>query len=370
MEEANAYKLINSTNRDKHRQRETRSGASCAPLEAAGENQLGKSFSSSINPNPVTFKYDVAISVAGENRNYAGCLYKKLINSGLRVFYDAGCKDEVWGENVEAKIKQVYGREAMFCMPIISNAYLEGQWTLLEWSILQERANSTADNLESVLPIVLENLVAEIPIGYIDARKDGIEVIAQNVLKKVQARAEVGIPHRFENASAVITLDLLDQQGTLARYTKRMQSRARIGFDDYIDIFSTDGSISDFCSKSSELIEVKKEMGEFRYISKLIKKVEADEYFEYECSINFLDSFSEKREYFSQRQYHPTQELVMRVRFPPERPCVSFSSKCVIHCNEGPAPQPRRIREGNRDVLELKVQYPILNSMYTVEWSW
>jgi hypothetical protein len=47
-----------------------------------------------------TFQYDVALSFAGEDRQYVSDIADRLRNNGIRVFYDLYEQATLWGKDL------------------------------------------------------------------------------------------------------------------------------------------------------------------------------------------------------------------------------------------------------------------------------
>jgi len=54
------------------------------------------------------YAYEVALSFAGEDRGFAEDVAKGLREAGIKVFYDDFSAEELWGEDLAAKLRDVY----------------------------------------------------------------------------------------------------------------------------------------------------------------------------------------------------------------------------------------------------------------------
>lgn len=102
--------------------------------------------------------YDVALSFAGEDRNYVDKVAEMLKEIGIRVFYDDYEQVDLWGKNLYVHLDEIYQKK------------------------------------EYILPARLNN--TEIPgvsntIGYIDLQKLKPEEFAMLIAKKVNPDIEV-----------------------------------------------------------------------------------------------------------------------------------------------------------------------------------
>ena len=136
------------------------------------------------------YEYAVAISFAGEDRDYAELLAEEFAERDLEVFYDRFEEDELWGKNLFEHLQSAYREKARFCVVLVSKAYAKKRWPQHEFRSAQERA--LVDD-EYILPVIIENL--ELPglyttKGYLDARQKSPEEIADLLLKKVDRDIE------------------------------------------------------------------------------------------------------------------------------------------------------------------------------------
>ena len=87
-----------------------------------------------------SYKYDVALSFAGEDREYVEDVALQLKGYGVRVFYDKFEEDKLWGKNLYDYLSDVYTQNAKFTIMFISKHYKEKLWTNHERESMQERA--------------------------------------------------------------------------------------------------------------------------------------------------------------------------------------------------------------------------------------
>jgi len=131
-----------------------------------------------------SYKYDVTLSFAGEDRIHMELILRELKKRNLRIFYD---KDEdLWGKDLYSHLSHVYGKEARFCIMLLSKHYATKLWTNHERKAAQARAFQ--ENEEYILPVRLDDTEIEgIPstIGYIDFNKTPPGQIAEMVVNKL-----------------------------------------------------------------------------------------------------------------------------------------------------------------------------------------
>jgi hypothetical protein len=138
------------------------------------------------------FEYDIALSFAGEQREYVRKVAEILFASGLRVFYDEFEEVNMWGENLFDYLEDVYNKKAKFCAIFVSKEYKEKIWTN------HERENAQARALESknvyILPIKFDE--TEIPglkktTAYMYAKNNSPEELAQKIVKKINPNSDI-----------------------------------------------------------------------------------------------------------------------------------------------------------------------------------
>jgi hypothetical protein len=132
------------------------------------------------------YDYDVALSFAGEDREYAEQLADCLARKNVRVFYDKYEKAELWGKDLYEYLATLYRDRAFYCVIFISTHYASKLWTTHERKNAQARA--FRENREYILPIRLDD--TELPglpatIGYEDLRHTTIEDVCDLVLQKL-----------------------------------------------------------------------------------------------------------------------------------------------------------------------------------------
>jgi len=134
-----------------------------------------------------TYRYDVAFSFAGTERNLAAELAKITQANGYRVFYDRYDPHSLWGEDLPNQFNEIYRRLARFCVIFVSRNYLNGDWTR------QELRSALARSVEEpgkayILPVRVDHV--ELPglpstIGYLSLKRFSIDQIAEQLVMKL-----------------------------------------------------------------------------------------------------------------------------------------------------------------------------------------
>jgi hypothetical protein len=107
-----------------------------------------------------TRQYDVALSFAGEDRDYVEEVAKALRRKGLRVFYDRFEEADLIGRNLVDHLSDIYTKRARLCMVFVSSAYARKPYPRLERQAAQARAFEQLDQ-PYIVPIRLDS--TEIP---------------------------------------------------------------------------------------------------------------------------------------------------------------------------------------------------------------
>jgi hypothetical protein len=133
-----------------------------------------------------TFRFDVALSFAGEDRVYVGDIAERLRGRDVRVFYDQYEQATLWGKDLYEHLDYVYQRAARYCVLFASEHYARKVWTNHERKSAQARA--LHENEEYILPVRFDD--TEIPglrstVAYIDARSTTQDELIALILAKL-----------------------------------------------------------------------------------------------------------------------------------------------------------------------------------------
>jgi Uncharacterized protein containing a TIR (Toll-Interleukin 1-resistance) domain len=131
-------------------------------------------------------EYDVALSFAGENREYVERVAKYLKNRGINVFYDMFEQASLWGKDLYSYLDDIYQHRARYCIVFLSEHYASKNWTRHEMGSAFSRAFTERE--EYLLPVKIDDIQlpgVRITTGYIDARMVTPEEIAELFINKV-----------------------------------------------------------------------------------------------------------------------------------------------------------------------------------------
>ena len=139
----------------------------------------------------MTYKYDVALSFAGEDREFVEKIADALKKKDIRVFYDKFYGPEMWGEDLSIMLRNVYWKDSRYCMMILSDSYIEKEWPKLERKNAIERFIGQEDAY--ILPVRLDGFSGNVPglpntIAYFQAESSDPEAVVCYLLTKFQKR--------------------------------------------------------------------------------------------------------------------------------------------------------------------------------------
>lgn len=131
-------------------------------------------------------EFEIALSFAGEDREYVDQVANLLRNSGVKVFYDRFEEANLWGKNLYDYLTEIYMDKALYTIMFISDDYSKKLWTGHERQAMQARAFQ--ENQEYILPVRFD----ETPIpgvlpttGYIDISSKSSEEFVEIIHKKL-----------------------------------------------------------------------------------------------------------------------------------------------------------------------------------------
>jgi hypothetical protein len=134
--------------------------------------------------------YQVALSFAGEDRDYVEKVASKLKEMKISVFYDKFEEANLWGTNLLDYLSNVYGKQSRFVVMFISKHYAIKAWPTVERQSIQARA--IRENRIVVLPARFDD--TELPglpstVAYVDLRAKTPDELAEAIAKKLSGNA-------------------------------------------------------------------------------------------------------------------------------------------------------------------------------------
>lgn len=131
-------------------------------------------------------EFDIALSFAGEDRNYVDQVAHILKSKGISVFYDKFEEANLWGKNLYDYLSDIYRNKALYTIMFVSDNYNKKLWTNHERQAMQSRAFQ--ENQEYILPARFDE--TEIPgllptIGYIPLNDKSPSDFCEVIFKKL-----------------------------------------------------------------------------------------------------------------------------------------------------------------------------------------
>lgn len=131
--------------------------------------------------------YDIALSFAGEDRDYVEHVATLLREAGINVFYDKFETANLWGRNLADHLGEIYGKRSRFVVMFISKYYPTKSWPTHERQNAQARA--IQENKVVLLPARFDD--TEIPglpstTGYIDLRQTTPQELVKLIKEKLK----------------------------------------------------------------------------------------------------------------------------------------------------------------------------------------
>jgi TIR domain len=137
--------------------------------------------------------YDLAVSFAGEHRDYVSRTVEACKQLGLQVFYDKDMNNEWWGKNFIRQQRDVYSSKTRFFVPFISTEYLNKPIPMDEFEAAMMTAVKQGEGY--ILPVLMDD--AQVPadllhphIHYLRARDFTPEQLAEELQKRVGASGQ------------------------------------------------------------------------------------------------------------------------------------------------------------------------------------
>ena len=164
-------------------------------------------------------QYQVALSFAGEQRDYVEKVAKTLQARGIALFYDGFEKIRLWGKDLTEELEEIFARQASLVVIFTSKEYAEKSWTRYEASSALSRA--VQEGRECVLPVrcddtplpeLLENVAFERTADHEPA--DLAVMIAEKLgIGRFEGKANQVPPPRMISLTGEVSFDYSSYDG-------------------------------------------------------------------------------------------------------------------------------------------------------------
>jgi len=141
------------------------------------------------------WRWDVALSFAGAQRDYVEGVAGALQARGVRCFYDADEQIELWGKYLAEELPVIYGEQAAAVVVFVSAEYAARDWTRLERRTALARA--VKERREYVLPARFDDtpLPGLLPdVSYVDLRTRTPQQFAAMIVGKLASLGVIPSP--------------------------------------------------------------------------------------------------------------------------------------------------------------------------------
>lgn len=147
----------------------------------------------------MNYEYDIAISYKNEMEQTAAKIHDYLVEDGWRVFFAPVRQQEMLSEKIHQMLYGIYKNKSFMKVLLISESYLEGEWTSLEKRMSLE---STKDNRKRLLIVNYSGQVI-LPgdlqsLQYLDGSKYEEDQIAALITERLKKYTGVNSGNNFE----------------------------------------------------------------------------------------------------------------------------------------------------------------------------
>jgi TIR domain len=142
------------------------------------------------------YKYNIALSFAGEQRSYVHEVWQALSRANLKVFYDSDPRVQAahLGERFSELAQRIYGTTSEFIVIFSSKEYVRKQWPFLESTYILDRMRELLFRENVIFIAKFDD--AALPgfpkdILYTDLQKASPEQYADLLIKAIQIRKRI-----------------------------------------------------------------------------------------------------------------------------------------------------------------------------------
>ncbi|MET4084266.1 hypothetical protein ABIB40_004242 [Pedobacter sp. UYP30] len=160
------------------------------------------------------YKYDIALSFAGEDREYVDKVAQILKENGIKVFYDRFEEVDLWGKDLGIHFDYVYRRQSKYFVPFISENYEKKVWT--NYEVRTAIARAIENKEEYILPVRFDKTELDgirSTLGYLDISETSPEELSNKILKKLGSEVNIPIPEKEEPKGNIYLTSYLNING-------------------------------------------------------------------------------------------------------------------------------------------------------------
>ncbi|MGN6588050.1 MAG: TIR domain-containing protein [Solirubrobacterales bacterium] len=182
------------------------------------------------------YKYDVAISFAKGQRDYARAVQQALFVRGIHCFFDEVQQVQLWGQDLAERFDEVFRKDAQFCVACVSEEWVNRVWPAHERRSALARAVQEPGYL---LPVRFDD--SEVPglnssIAYLDGTEIEPEEMATLIARKLAGRHRSAylppFPNRLFAALEIAPEDEEAEELALRRAVAFLDDLKELTFDE------------------------------------------------------------------------------------------------------------------------------------------
>lgn len=131
-------------------------------------------------------EFDVALSFAGEQRDYVRAVASELSKHGVKYFYDEDNAVTLWGKNLAEELQRIYMTASNVVVMFVSEDYARKSWPIHERQSAIARAIN--ERGEYILPVRFDNTVLpglDPSLSYLPLQNRSPETLAENIMAKL-----------------------------------------------------------------------------------------------------------------------------------------------------------------------------------------
>lgn len=171
-------------------------------------------------------EFEIALSFAGEDREYVDQVANLLRDSGVKVFYDLFEEANLWGKNLYDYLSEIYQNKALYTIMFISEAYARKLWTNHERQAMQARAFQ--EHQEYILPARFDEtpIPGVLPtVGYVQLAgrlpQDFVKVIHKKLVNSGRTIPSDSIRRSMFSVESMPRLDPIQAKVTVVSSEKQ-----------------------------------------------------------------------------------------------------------------------------------------------------
>jgi hypothetical protein len=139
-----------------------------------------------VSVEPPEPEFDVALSFAGEQRDYVRAVASELAKHSIRVFFDEDNEIALWGKNLAEELQRIYMTASNVVVMFVSEDYARKSWPIHERQSAVARAIN--ERREYILPARFDNTMLpglDPSLSYLPLQNRPPAKLAENIMAKL-----------------------------------------------------------------------------------------------------------------------------------------------------------------------------------------